>query len=347
MKPITDLEALIRRLAGRDDAGGNIDAARNDRVQGQLDDPLSDASQFFDEIRRKTRSLFDEPTTLRPISDHPQALGMELLFGSKASSSSFQRRAMRPGWIILAFALLAAIAGVGAMAWRIADRSSTSRMTEQTERILQELRSQRVAQAEPVMPRPIDPVPNPADNLIALRRLEVELTSLNAKLDALSRSTTLRVVKANPPGADIGEAPAILARPQVAIPDPNSIAIGADLAAIRRELVNSEAATTRQIQEMRTVLQEVNTVVRRVLSRPQPSTNTPVALPILAIAVQALTNNLQHPSAQVRGEAIEQLVRLGTAARSAVPALQQLLGRETDPNIRSAIETALSVLSSN
>ncbi len=345
MKPITDLETLIRRLAGRDDPEGVTQATPKEGGEWHLDDPSSDASRFLDEIRRKTRSLFDESTTPRPNSIHPQAMGMDLLFGSNSKSPKWQP--VRSGWLIIGIGLMTSLMGFAGLAWSFADGWAARHSTNQTDLILKEIRSRFPGPLGPPLAQAVDAGHPPAHNSIELRRLEVELASLNAKIDGMSRTINLGVFKPTSPQLDVKDGPANLVRPTVPIVDPNSILIGADLAAIRRELVNSEAATTRQIQEMRTVLQEVNAVVRRVLSRPQPSTNPNVALPILAIAVQALTNNLQHPSAQVRGEAIEQLVRLGTAARSAVPALQQMLGRETDPNIRSAIETALTVLSSN
>ena len=142
-----------------------------------------------------------------------------------------------------------------------------------------------------------------------------------------------------PPGPSGDGATSAPANPQVA-------ALAADLATVRRELGLGEAATARQVQEMRTVLQELNTVVRRVLSRPPADNTANITGPLAAVAVQALANNLQHPSAQVRGEAVEQLVRIGAPARGALPALQHRLNLEPDPNVRSAIQTALNVIGS-
>jgi len=346
MKPTSDLEALIRQLAGRDEPEAAGDSRPTDRSENQLNDPSSDPSRFLDEIRRRTRSLFDEPTGAeRDPAFGQRSFGFNPLFAPGIRLTN--RLRLRSGWLIIAVSLIAGLAVFGELIWQAADRSMASRSGEQTERIITELQTRFPSRPENKLPTPSVPDPSAANNELAMRRLEVELASLNAKLDALGRSITLVAAKTVRPRPDSKEGPASPIAPMVAAPDPNYPVISADLAAIRRELVNSEAATTRQIQEMRTVLQEVNTVVRRVLSRPQPSSGNGVAYSVLAVAVQALINNLQHSSAQVRGEAVEQLARIGAPARSAIPALQQLLGRETDPNIRSAIETALSILSSN
>ena len=346
MKPISDLEALVRQLAGRDDSKAVGDSRLADRLGNQLNDSSSDVSRFLDEIRRRTRSLFDEPTgtELDPALRY-RAFGSDHLIAPGAGPRRGPR--VRSGWLILAVSLIAGLAVFGGLIWRAVDRSMASRSREQADRIIEELRTKLAARPETKFPAPSIADPTTANQELALRRLEVELASLNAKLDALGRSIALVAAKTGWPQFDMKENPAGPVAAVVAAPDPNYPVISADLAAIRRELINSEAATTRQIQEMRTVLQEVNTVVRRVLSRPQPSTGNGVAYSVLAVAVQALINNLQHPSAQVRGEAVEQLARIGAPARSAIPALQQLLGRETDPNIRSAIETAVSMLATN
>ena len=210
--------------------------------------------------------------------------------------------------------------------------------TVQTDRILGEIR--RLAtqlRADRVDPAPPDLV------IPVLGRLQASIAALDARMDAFGRAIVGANGRATTAG---GPAPPISGGGTGGGGgDAGPAILSADLAAIRRELVNSEAATTRQIQELRTVLQEVNTVVRRVLSRPQPSEASNSTLPLLAVAIQALIHNLQSPSAQIRGEAVERLIQIGTPARSAIPALQVRLNQEADANVRLAIETAIGVLS--
>ena len=329
MKPTTDLEELICHLSGRGDQGIDLSG---------------DQSQLLDAIRARTRVLFED----RDDSDLPTSGRGPNGWGVAGRGAGGTRRSVvDPLRWALASSLLAAILGSGAVGfWWLGERSASSRSREQTRILLQGMRS--ILAANP----PVDPDEIPAEQAAAtahLRQIESELAAIQGKLDALSRLPLLVAAKdptnlphsaeepANTPPAIPGNPP----------PNPDLVILKADLAAIRRELASGEAATARQIQEMRTVLHEVNTVIRRVLNRPQPAGNSNVTLPLLAVAVQALINNLQHQTAQVRGEAVEQLIRLGPLARSALPALQQMMTREPDPNVRSAVETAVSVISSN
>ena len=335
MKPISDLEALIRHLAGREDLAGSTGAS-------VLGDPTSDASQLLEEIRQRTRRLFDESDPALDASGPPTDFAP--VFSSAAGSRTRSRRSVVTGWLLIALLMTAASTLAGGLIGQWSSRAVETRSRERTDQILAEIRKQSALKPPTVDPGPVDPALAAAGPVsdVALRRLEVELTQILDRLDAMSR-----LVTANRPDSPAG---AVLAGPLTPPanpnPDPNFAAITADLATIRRELTSGEAATTRQIQEMRTVLHEVNTVVRRVLSRPQPNANSALA-PLMAVTVQALIHNLQHASAQVRGEAVEQLLRIGPSARTAIPALQAMHTREGDQNIRSAIETALAILSGN
>ena len=320
MDPTVDLETLIRHLAGREPADA-----------GHLNDSTSPSSQFFDEIRRRTRSLLadhpeDDSQTARPGMDQGRVDpdGKRIPVGNGRQLASW-----------LAFLALVGAGLAIQAAW--IDRSARVQSRAQLDQTVAALRP---LLADVVLRVATDPADT--DRAAAIG-LAAPLANLAAKLDALQFAVNAR---SGPETLDRPPEPHPVP-PTPAGPPPNTGNITADLAAIRRELASSEAATTRQIQEMRTVLHELNTVVRRVLSRPQAPTNNGVPPAVLAVAVQALIHNLQHPSAQVRGEAVEQLIRIGAPARSAIPALQQRLGQEPDLNIRAAIETAMTVLSSN
>ena len=328
MKPTTNLEALVRHLSGRGDQGIDLSG---------------DPGQVLEAIRARSRILFadrDDTESAQPGSwlDSQRSFAPRT-GGKRRSPVNFLRWAL----------ILNLLGVVGAGSWWLGQRSATTRASDEIKAQLAEIRVS-VALKPPVVAANPDDLGGDRDAIMAnWRQVDAELAAIQGKLDALSRLPLL--VAANDPTSPhrlaekaAGSEPAN--RP-ASSPNPDFTAVKADLAAIRRELASGEAATTRQIQEMRTVLHEVNTVVRRVLNRPQPTSNTNVALPLLAVAVQALINNLQHQTAQVRGEAVEQLIRLGPLARSALPTLQHMLTREPDPTVRSAVETAVSVISSN
>lgn len=335
MKPLTDLEVLVRHLAGRERLFSPNNSGQDDSLDRSFDDPTSDASQFLDEIRRRTRSLLDEPATV-DLSMLPT--GVDGLLEPPSNRKPRRSTARQPAfsWITVLLLALLTLGVAGGLVRQELDRRVDQRLRQRTEQILSKLGIALANEPHPdlVVAPDQDEIP------LALNRLATSLASLDTKTDALSRSVDLALpIKRVDPTIPTPLATAAI--------DPGVAPLAADLAAIRRELVNSESATTRQLQEMRTVLQEVNTVVRRVLSRPQASPPSNASLPILIVTVQALTNNLQHPSAQVRGEAVEQLIRIGSPARSAIPALQQRLNLETDSNVRTTIEAAINVLSSN
>ena len=331
MKSTTDLEELIRHLSGRGDQG--IDLSR-------------DQSQLLQAIRARTRILFDEdgdPDSLEFARELDAGRGV----GGGVQGP--RRSEVAPLRWALALALFGVALGLGSGGiWWSAERSMANRVRAESTILLQEMRSILTAKPLDAVLEPGDPPRDQSRTAENWREISTELELVQGKLDALSRLPLM--VARDPTGLPqfaekpAGSPPASRAG---VIANPDLLAMKADLATIRRELASGEAATTRQIQEMRTVLHEVNTVVRRVLSRPQPASNSNVTLPLLAVAVQALINNLQHQTAQVRGEAVEQLIRLGPLARSALPALQQMVTREPDPNVRSAVETAVNVISSN
>ncbi len=331
MKPLSHLEILIRQIAGRDDASPSELVERND--------PTSDASRFFEEIRRRTRMLLDVPAAVEPAS-------AELARADRADPGEFPGSErgrygplIRKGTVLLLLFLLG-LGVTGSLVWQQLDRVAAERSRRLLEQSLVKIQTELAGRP------PLDAAKIPGSDPLALvlDRLETGLTALATKVDALGRTTAA----VDQPGADMRSA---LTNPVPLPPAPGTenglAALSSEFAAIRRELISSEAATTRQLQEMRTVLQEVNTVVRRVLSRPQSAPASNVTLPLLIVTVQALINNLQNPSAQVRGEAVEQLMRIGSPARSAIPALQHRLNSEADANVRTAIEAAINVLSSN
>ena len=82
----TDLEALVRHLAGRQ-PGNPLDSP--------TDDPTSATTQILDEIRRRTRSLLDPPddaATINPLAGWPG-----LTPAPTATSPSRGRWSDRPG----------------------------------------------------------------------------------------------------------------------------------------------------------------------------------------------------------------------------------------------------------
>ncbi len=331
MKSGTDLETLIRHLAGRLSPSSPGRASGADPLGRRLADPTSDESQFFDEIRRKTRSLLDDPAEV-----HPAAVDRGAANGPiPAAQARSARRRSVPGWLVLGIIASGGLVALGSMIGASLARTLAARPADQSERILAELRPLIAGLSQP------GPTPAGSGPSRTPSGLDARLAALGAQLVALQHQVEALAL---PPPVDRA-VPKLM--PMEPATTANPAAIAADLAAIRRELVSSEAATTRQIQEMRTIMHELNSVVRRVLGRPQPAPGGNISSAILAVAVQALIHNLQNPSAQVRGEAVEQLVRIGAPARSALPALQQRLAQESDQNIRTAIETALSVLSSN
>ncbi len=245
---------------------------------------------------------------------------------------------------ILGLLLSLFLGGMTALIGWLIDRSVSVRGREQTALVIAELRREDANRARQAIQNRAQG--QPLDSQVD--QLKADLAEINAKLTALA------LLGSAPPRGDPADAssrPPKRVNGALSLPGAGSESsvplLSADLATIRREISDSEAASMRQLQEMRTVINQLNNVVRQVLSRPTPPDSSSVALPLLAVAVQALINNLQHQTTQVRGEAVEQLIRLGPLARSAVPALRQMVTRESDPNVRSAVETAISVLSSN
>ena len=328
MKPTTDMEELVRHLAGRGDQG--IDLS-------------SDQTQLLEAIRSRTRVFFedqDDPDSDR-VGWRPHAWGSvgSRTDGDPHSKVNPLRWALGLG--LFAAVLCSSIAGF----WRLGERSASIRTREQTRNVIEQMRILLASEPPAGLPGPRETeVERTAANW---SRIESDLKAIQAKLDVLSRLSPVVVSNGSNDTPLTRDQSANLPAMSPVNPAPDLVSLKADLAAIRSEVVNGEAATTRQVQEMRTVLHELNTVVRRVLSRPQQTTNNNVTLPLLAVAVQALINNLQHQNAQVRGDAVEQLTRLGPLARSALPALQQMMTREPDANVRLAVETAVNIISSN
>lgn len=343
MKATTDLEALIRHLAGRDQAN----SGRETKQSVENNEPLIDLSaagdQFFEEIRTKTRALFGQADDEERASTRQQAAG----WSDQLSSPSPRRQSSvsSPGWRW--FALLFAINMIvcSLAFWWLINRWDIS-ASAQSERILAELHA--ILPAQPFEAPPAGKVVDPPAGFDhqSWRQFMADVRSIQTKLDLLARTNASNAAQDQRSSAKL---PTGLVAPAANRPgnELSGPTVSQEISAIHRDLQDSEAATSRQIQEMRTILHELNTVVRRVLNRPQPSTGNNVALPLLGVAVQALINNLQHQTTQVRGEAVEQLVRLGPLARSALPALQHMVTREPDPNVRTAVETAINVISSN
>lgn len=306
MPTTTDLEDLVRHLSGRGAVGRS--------GASPLAEPDGDAAQVLDEVRRRTRALFDDPDDENPPSprDRPQASPLVSKRG---------RRGLLTGLLLVV--LGSALAFVLSQPWRLNNLPPVDRSDREIRLALAAIQARLAA------PAPAS-ASDPAIDALG-RRLDARLAALEDRLGRSERP-------AKPEGTD--------APRRAAAPDPALAAINDDIAAIRRELRGSEAATNGQIQAMRSLLDQVNTEVRKVLSRPEPSQSANIA-PVLALAVQALVHNLQHPSAQVRGEAVEQLARLAPTSRTAIPALRDRYARESDPNVRTAIETALSILTSN
>ena len=330
MKPLSHLEILIRQIAGRDEASPSELLER--------DDPTSDASRFFEEIRRRTRALLDDPTAVEPALPELARADQGELLGRERGQARYGPL-IRQGTVLLLLLVLG-LGLTGSLVWQHRDRVAADRSRWQLEQSLVKIQTGLASHP------PLDAAKVPGADPLALMlgRLETGLTALTTKVDALGRTAAL----VDQPGPDSRSALTTpISLPPVPGAESGLAALATEFAAIRRELISSEAATTRQLQEMRTVLQEVNTVVRRVLSRPQSPPASNATLPLLIVTVQALINNLQNPSAQVRGEAVEQLMRIGSPARSAIPALQHRLNSEADSNVRTAIEAAINVLSSN
>ena len=348
MRSSTDLEDLIRRLAGRgvpNDRPGSVD--REGRPQPDRA-PSADEVDFFDEIRRRTRFLFDDPGAAAASSDPLPADDPARPLHSPAGPSG-RRARPTPRGAFLGGAALLLFCGLNALGWWLADRSVAAHQRDQTALLIAELRRVNADQARGGVPAPAAGPTLDALVEAAERRLKADLAEIDAKLTALAQSGSGPPSRGGPADQDSRPSKRAGGAPSASGPDPAASvpSLGDDLAAIRREVSSSEAATARQLQEMRTVLHELNAVVRRVLSRPATPDSSTVTLPLLAVAVQALINNLQHQTTQVRGEAVEQLIRLGPLARSALPALRQMQSRESDPNVRSAVEAAISVISSN
>ena len=320
----TDLETMIGYLAGRDGQG---DAG----LRAELDDPSSEASRFLEAARRRTRALIadgpvDEPRPA-PLARRPRHRRVAMVAGAVA--------------LVLISALIPL--GFGAIRER--------RLREALTRAESDAREQAVrleAALARTTPRPASTPPTkPREEPIALalNRVEAGLGKRERRLDDLSRPAP---------------APPAIESPPPLGPDPSLGEIRAEIAAIRRETASSEQANARQLQEMRTVLQELNQIVRRAVSGPRSGLGVPMpmmmpnAMPNMNFGqdsmgldpaqVQALIHRLSSPHPHVRLEAAENLSQLGPAARTAVPELRQMLPHESDVRVKAAAQSALNHL---
>jgi len=324
----TDLETMIGYLAGR--AGG--DAAR---LRAEFGDPSSEASRFLEAARRRTRALVDD----RPAEE------------PRPAPAPRRARAWRisPAAAAAALVLVSALVplGVGEVRERRL-RAALDRAEADSRAQAGRLRAALLARPTPTRPDPpASSKPRDEPITLALNRVEEGLGKLERRLDGFSRPA---------PGP-----PTAIEVPPPIGPDPSLGEIRAEIVAIRRETASSEQATARQLQEMRTVLQELNQIVRRAVSRPQGGPQQvpmPMMMPgnepnlqfgpnqsaIDPVHVQALIQNLSSPHPHVRLEAAERLARFGPAASHAASDLRQMLHHEPDARVRTAAQAALTHL---
>lgn len=229
----TKLENIAGYLAGRDDDSGPLRA--------ELADPSSEASRFLEATRAKSRALLGDPP--------------------EASPAEGPRTVRRP--------YLAALAGLGCLAVAIAlplwigevrhRRLEATLRSERAESAGELGRLEaRLAKALDALKPPPSPEVRPSREPAieaGVERIEASLIEHGRRLDDLARSRP-------PPAAG---APIR--------PDPALAEIRAELVLIRREVAANEQGAGRQFQELRTIVQELNQILRRVLGRPQPGAN--------------------------------------------------------------------------
>lgn len=217
-------------------------------LRAELADPASEASLFLEATRARSRSLMAEPGVAAPAEP--------------ARGRRPARRRILPiaaGLFGLALAIGVPL-GVGA----IRDRRLEAARDARDAGTRAEL--DRLAAALANAPRPPGPPPSRDPAIEAtLARLEAALADQGRLLDALAR-------------AEPKAAPAAPTRP-----DPSLAEIRAEMAAIRRELAADQLASGRQFQDLKTIVQELNEILRRVLGRPDRPPNggpRPMRLPV-------------------------------------------------------------------
>ncbi len=235
----TKLEAIAGYLAGREDGSAPLRA--------ELDDPSSEASRFLDSTRARSRALLAGLTA-------PSA---GVAPGPTPKSSHKGRAAL---------GVLACLVAVAAPLWvgevrarRLEARLERDRAASEADARALEARLLKALEA--LKPPPVPEPPSSREPAIeaALGRLESALERYGKRLDGLARS---------------GSAPAPASAPTASPRTDTALAdIRAELVLIRREAAANELAGGRQFQELRTIVQELNEVLRRVIGLPQPLRN--------------------------------------------------------------------------
>ena len=319
----TELDTMIGYLAGREGDGSA-------RLRAELGDPASDASRFLESARLKTRALLACPPTdgpPRPLPPPP-----------RPKARKVPKAAAVAALLVVAAAIPFWIGQERERDLRAALDRTLADAKSRDARIEAFLVGRPASAAIPARKAGDEPI------MLALNKVEEELGRLDRRLDGISRPA------ASPPPTAEATSPGM--------PDPSLAEIRSEIAAIRRETASSEQATARQLQEMRTVLHELNQIVRRAVSRPGGGGQQgpmPMMMPnnefgpnhpgVDPAHVQALVNNLSSPHPNIRLEAAEQLSRLGPSARPAVQNLRQMLHQESDARVRTAAQAALSRIS--
>ncbi len=229
----TKLETIAGFLAGREDGAAPL--------RGELGDPSSEASLFLEATRSRSRALIAEPAGVP---------------GGPGAEPEAARRPPR-SWAMGLFGVMACLLAVAALLWvgevrlhRLESRLERDRLAVEADLRASEGRLARALEAlKPGPPRELPPSREPAIEA-AVNRLQTALDGHGRRLDELARA---------------GPAPAVPFAPR---PDPSLAEIRAELVLIRREAAANELASGRQMQELRTIVQELNEVIRRLLNRP-------------------------------------------------------------------------------
>ena len=229
----TKLEAIAGLLAGRADSP--------EALLAELADPTSEASLFLEATRTKSRALLAKPR-VADAPAKPGRLGSRRLVGLLIAGGL--------ATLVLAVAVPLRVGAIrqARLEAALADQH------RQAEADRTRLEAALARAVEVLRPAESPPSREPAIEA-SIASLEAMLLEQARRLDDLARAMP---PASSPPGMVPGPSR----------PDPALAEIRAELAAIRREAAANELAGGRQFQELRTIVQELNQVLRRLLGRP-------------------------------------------------------------------------------